>query len=101
MFKDVSIAISAMITSYARIFITKIKLLILKLGCKIYYSYTDNLVTYIDLNIINSKLVGKELGQFKLEYLIKEGYFISNKTYCLVLNNDKTIIKTKGVLNNF
>jgi DNA polymerase type B, organellar and viral len=98
-FKDVSIAISAMITSYARIFMNKIKLLILKSGGKIYYSDTDSLVTDIDLNIIDSKLVGKGLGQFKLEHLIKEGYFISNKTYCLVLHNGKTIIKTKGVLN--
>ena len=98
MFQDVSIAISAMITSYARIYMTKIKLEILKLGGNIYYSDTDSLVIDIDLNIINLKLVGKELGQFKLEYTIKEGYFISNKTYCLVLNNNKTIIKTKGVL---
>jgi len=99
-FKDVSIVISAMITSYARIFMSKIKLEILNSGGKIFYSDTDSIVTNIDLNIINSRLVGKELGQFKLEYLIKEAYFISNKTYCLVLNNDKTIIKTKGVLNN-
>jgi len=100
MFKDVSIAISAMVTSYARIFMNKIKLEILKSGGKIFYSDTDSIVTDIDLNNINSKLVGKELGQFKLEYLIKEAYFVSNKTYCLLLNEDKTIIKTKGVLSN-
>ena len=35
----------------------------------------------------------------KLEYEIKEAYFISNKTYCLLLTNDETIIKTKGVIN--
>ena len=34
-----------------------------------------------------------------LLYEIKEAYFISNKTYCLVLNNGETIIKTKGVLS--
>lgn len=59
-----------MVTSYARIFKNKIKLQILNLGGKIYYSYTDNLITDIDLNNINSKLVGKELEQFKLEYII-------------------------------
>lgn len=35
----------------------------------------------------------------KLEYLIKEAYSISNKTYCLVLNGEKTVLKTKGVKN--
>ena len=89
-----------MVTSYARIFMNKIKLKILKSGGKIYYSDTDSIVTDIDLNTINPKLEGKELGQFKLEFIIKEAYFVSNKTYCLVLNNNKTIIKTKGVLSD-
>lgn len=34
-----------------------------------------------------------------MEYLVKEAYFISNKTYCLLLENGETIIKAKGVLN--
>jgi hypothetical protein len=41
--------------------------------------------------------LGTELGKFKLEYKIKRAYFISNKTYCLILENGETIIKTKGV----
>jgi DNA polymerase type B, organellar and viral len=98
-FKEVSIAISAMVTSYARVFMSKIKLEILKRGGKIYYSDTDSIVTDIELNLINSNLVGKDLGQFKLEYLVKEAYFISNKTYCLSLYDGRIIIKTKGVLN--
>jgi hypothetical protein len=96
-FNDVSIVISAMITSYARVHMSKIKLLILKHGGKIFYSDTDSIVTDLDLSIIDNNLVGKGLGQFKLEYLIKEGYFMSNKTYCLLLNNGETIIKAKGV----
>jgi len=96
-FKDVSIAISAMVTSYARIFMTEIKLEILKMGGNIYYSDTDSIITDTDLTIINKNLVGKEIGQFKKECLIKEGYFISNKTYCLVLEDGETIIKSKGV----
>jgi hypothetical protein len=99
-FKDVSIAISAMVTSYARIFMTNLKLEILRKGGKIFYSDTDSLVTDMDLNLISSNLVGKGLGQIKLEYLVKEAYFISNKTYCLLLYDGRTIIKTKGVLNN-
>lgn len=93
-----------MVTSYARIYINKIKLLILKYGGKIYFSYTDSIVMDIDLSLIDKNLVGKDLGQFKLEfeeygYLIKEAYFISNKTYCLVFSNGERITKTKGCLN--
>jgi hypothetical protein len=79
---------------------SKIKLEILKRGGKIYYSDTDSLVTDFPLELIDSNLIGKGLGQFKLEYLIKEAYFISNKTYCLSLYDNTNIIKTKGVLNN-
>ena len=49
---------------------------------------------------INEQSIENEIGQFKLEYEIREAYFISNKTYCLILNNGETIIKTKGVINN-
>ena len=42
-----SIVISAAITAYARIHISKLKLDILKLGGEIYYSDTDSIVTYI------------------------------------------------------
>lgn len=98
LFKDVSIAIAAMVTSYARIHMNTIKLEILKNRGKIYYSDTDSLV--IDNSYINPTWIGNQLGQFKLEYEIKEAYFISNKTYCLILNNGLTVIKTKGVINN-
>jgi len=39
-------------------------------------------------------------GKFKLEYQIKEAYLISNKTYCLLLQNKDVIIKIKVVKNN-
>ncbi len=96
-FNDVSIAISAMITSYARIFMNKIKLNILKNGGEIYYMDTDSLVTNVKLD---DNLVGKDLGQFKLEYFVNKAYFITSKTYCLLIDNDKTIIKAKGVYND-
>src|ERR1044071_8966464 len=50
---------------------------ILNKNSHIYYSDTDSIVTNIDLP---KHLVGSELGQFKLEYIIKEAYFISAKT---------------------
>jgi len=100
-FKDVSIAISAMVTSYARIEMHKLKLQILSLGGKIYYSDTDSIVTNIKLESLKTKnLVGKGIGQYKLEYDIREAYFISNKTYCYILQDGSPIIKAKGVLSH-
>lgn len=102
-FNHVSIATAAMVTSYSKIYMNKFKLEIIKNGGKIYYSDTDSLV--IDKNSLNLNWIGKEIGKFKIEHYIKEGYFISNKTYCLVTEekdkngNDLIIIKAKGVSN--
>lgn len=95
-FSDVSVAVASAVTSYARIIINKIKLDILKKGGNIYYSDTDSIVTNIPLE---DKLVGKNIGQFKLEYIIKKAYFISSKTYLIKDIFDNTIIKAKGVSN--
>ena len=92
-----------MITSYARIFINKCKIDILDNGFSIYYSDTDSIVldkAYFNNNNNFINWIGDNIGQFKIEYYIKEAYFISNKTYCLILNNGDIIIKTKGVINN-
>ena len=88
-----------MVTSYARIFMNNIKLIIINNGGKIYYTDTDSLV--IDINSLQfiRQYIGNEIGKFKIEYYIKEGFFISNKTYCLVLENGQIIIKSKGVIN--
>jgi hypothetical protein len=77
-FKDVSLSTAAAVTAYARIYMSKVKLDILDKGGSIYYTDTDSIVTDIPLK---ESLVGDELGQFKLEYKIKQGYYISNKTY--------------------
>jgi hypothetical protein len=95
-FKDVSIAISAMVNSYARIYMHKIKLNILNAGGIIYYSDTDS-IFYKNYSLPDN-LIGPNLGQFKSEYTNVKGYFISNKTYCLILEGGNTIIKAKGVL---
>jgi hypothetical protein len=81
-FKDISLVIAAAITAYARIHMAEIKLDLLGNKGNLYYTDTDSIVTDIALD---SKLIGNKLGQFKLEYEIDKAYFISSKTYCLVL----------------
>lgn len=97
-FNDVSLVISAAITAYARVHMSKVKLDILSKKGNIYYTDTDSIITNIKLN---DNLVGNELGQFKMEYDIVKGYFISSKTYCLVLRNHKNsfVCKSKGIEN--
>lgn len=92
---NTSIVISAAVTAYARIHITKIKMYILHLGGEIFYSDTDSIVTNIKLpnNLVNEN----ELGKLKLEHTIKKGIFITGKTYCLIDENDKFINKAKGI----
>jgi DNA polymerase type B, organellar and viral len=94
-FKDASIAVAAAVTSYARVFMSKIKLNILNNGGLIYYTDTDSIVTNKPLS---DDLIGDGLGKFKLEHEVKEGYFISSKTYCLVLKDNSVFIKNKGLI---
>ncbi len=94
-FNDVSIVISAAITAYARIYMSKVKLNILNKGGNIYYTDTDSIITDIPLDNVGSKL-----GEFKLEHKVKKGYFLSAKTYGLIFENNKTLCKSKGVVEN-
>jgi DNA polymerase type B, organellar and viral len=92
-FNDVSIAIASAITSYSRIYINQVKLNILERGGSIYYTDTDSIVTNIKLN---DSEVGSEIGQFKLEHEIVEGYFIGCKTYGFKNSSGEIITKSKG-----
>ena len=56
LFKDVSIATASLVTSYARIFINKIKLHIINNGGDIYYSDTDSIVLNKNFFDINTNL---------------------------------------------
>lgn len=95
-FSDISIAASAAITAYARIHMSSIKIDILNKGGNIYYMDTDSIVCDVELE---ADLIGIELGKFKLEHLVEKAYFISNKTYCLILKNGDFAIKSKGVFS--
>jgi hypothetical protein len=86
-----SLPISAMITSYAACFMHKILNIP---GNECYYSDTDCAVLKYPLN---PTYVGNNLGQFKYIGKAKRAYFISPKTYCLVMENGETIIRSKGI----
>jgi len=42
-------------------------------------------------------LIGKELGQLKLEHEIKKGIFIRKKLYCIINSKNEIIIKSSGI----
>lgn len=90
-----SIPISAAVTAYSRIHMSKLKLEILRKGGKLYYSDTDSLVT--DIELPNTMVSSNELGKLKLEHKIDEAIFISGKTYWLRDSNGKSFNKAKGI----
>lgn len=91
-----SVVMSAAVTAYARIHINKIKLNIINLGGEIYYSDTDSIVTNIELS--GSLVSPNKLGLLKLEYVIDEAIFISNKIYWMYdVIKGKIHTKAKGV----
>lgn len=99
-FQDTSIAISAFTTAYARIYMHQIKLDILGAGGSLYYSDTDSIVTNLTLDKLKQIMpdkIGNKLGQLKFEYQIDKAYFISNKTYALLLENGDLVKKAKGI----
>lgn len=92
--QDVSITTGAAVTAYARIHRNRIKLWRISNGGELYYSDTDSIVTNRKLP---DEMVGRDLGQLKLEYNIKKASFIPSKTYMLELHDGKRIKKAKGV----
>ena len=94
-FDATSLVISAAVTAYARIHISKLKLGIIQQGGEIYYSDTDSIVTNIKL--AGEFVSAKDLGKLKLEDEIAKGIFITGKTYCFIDKNGKFINKAKGI----
>jgi hypothetical protein len=100
MFRDVSLVTALFVTSYAREYMQRVKILILNAGGLIYYSDTDSIVTNLNLKDLNEVLkdkVGNKLGQLKLEHLGEKAYFIFNKPYILITLNGQEIKKAKGI----
>jgi hypothetical protein len=55
----------------------------------------------VDFLPIRSQTCGNEIGQFKYLGLVKRAYFISPKLYCLVMDDGRTIIKSKGIPSKY
>lgn len=99
---NINIAIASVITSLARVKMTEFKNNPL---LKLYYMDTDSIFTNLspprqgeELNYIIYNQVGKDIGQLKLEYIIKRAVFLGLKAYYLELvDNIKPVIKIKGL----
>jgi hypothetical protein len=92
---NTAIQISSAISAYARIYITNIINKHIKKKNKVYYYDTDSIHTNKPLS--KNLLSKNELGKFKLESVIKEGYYLAPKIYALKLKNNKKIYKFKGL----
>lgn len=90
---DVNIAIASAITSEARIYMSYFKN---NPYFKLYYSDTDSIV--IDKPLPDT-LIGKKLGQLKLEHIVNKAVFLAPKVYGIVDQDGNTTIKIKGVTN--
>jgi len=88
---DVNVAIASAITAYARIKMSTFKN---NPDFTLYNSDTDNIVINKQLP---EHLIGKELGQMKLEHIIKKAVFLAPKVYGLIEDNGNEIIKAKGL----
>ena len=86
--------ISCAIAAYARLSINPFKNMI---SNKLYYSDTDSLVLE---NKLTDNIVGNELGQWKLEAIIKKGIFIRPKLYSYYTEDGSLKKVASGVDSN-
>jgi hypothetical protein len=89
---NVSIAIAAAITAYARIHMSQFKNNPL---INLYYSDTDSI--YVDKPLPDHLIDSKVLGKLKLEHICKKAIFISPKVYYLETIDNEIIYKVKGL----
>jgi hypothetical protein len=88
---NTSVSISAAVTAISRVIIHKYKTIP---GNPCIYSDTDSVILQYPLS---DDQIGTELGQMKLEYKIKEGYFVAPKIYYIETDQGEVIKKFKGV----
>lgn len=96
------VGIASAVTSYARIEMMELKMLLIKLGINLYYTDTDSIFTDKEIpDYLN--LIGKDLGQLKDELngkFIKKGYFLGIKKYGYLDSDNNTHSIFSGVERN-
>jgi hypothetical protein len=86
-----SVAAAAATAAYSRILLNQ------------YTNLPGNLAIYTDTDSVvlrkplDDSMIGKDLGNMKLEHVIKQGIFIAPKTYIIKTTDGKIISKAKGV----
>nr|YP_010852411.1 DNA polymerase [Lactarius subindigo]WGL35963.1 DNA polymerase [Lactarius subindigo] len=94
------VGIAAAVTAYARIEMLELKMLLLKLGIKLYYTDTDSIFVNRELP---PELVGNELGLMKDELngaIIKQAFFLGIKKYGYKDETDTIHSVISGVVRN-
>lgn len=90
----INVSISAAITGYSRIYISLFKNNPL---FKLYYSDTESAFIDVNLEKIYPELVGKKLGQLKLENIFDKALLLGPKVYGGITNLGEIILKVKGI----
>jgi hypothetical protein len=90
-YPNISIAVSAAISSYSRIHMTRF---ITKYSDSICYIDTDGIKTS---SVIDKQEIGSELGKMKFEGSFKEAIFIAPKVYAGVSTDSSMTVKVKGL----
>ena len=89
---NISIAISASVTAFARVHMSQFKTM---KNITLYYTDTDS----IDIDKpLEDKFVGTELGKLKLEHVFEKAIFLAPKVYGGKTPNYE-IVKVKGLKN--
>jgi len=94
------VGIASAVTSYARIEMMELKMLLIKLGVNLYYTDTDSI--FVDKEL-PEYLIGNELGQLKDELKgkwIKQGYFLGIKKYGYIDENNEVHSIFSGIERN-
>ena len=93
--KGIYVTTAAAVTSYSRVHINTVKLRIInELKGKVYYSYTDSIITHTQLP--EYMVQPTNTGKLKLEHTVQCAVMPAPKLYILICKHGKTIKKSKG-----
>jgi DNA polymerase elongation subunit (family B) len=96
------VGIASAVTSYARIEMMELKMLLIKLGINLYYTDTDSI--FVDKEL-PEYLIGNDLAQLKEMHelkgkWIKKGYFLGIKKYGYIDENNEVHSIFSGIERN-